>query len=87
MTRATTADKMMMDACIVSWWDNDAAVRSRLRLHGCMLLVVEGAGSKEVGLYNNPALLNFVLTGLTGPCLLFQAFSLEKRREETKTIT
>ena len=33
----------------------------------------------DMGLYNNPAPQRLVLTG---PCLLFRAFSLEKREEE-----
>ena len=42
------ADEIMMDACLVNWWDNDAAVRSRMREHRCMLLVVEGAEKQVV---------------------------------------
>ena len=42
------ADAVMMDACLVNWWDNDAAVRTRLRESECMLVVVEGVGGAEV---------------------------------------
>ncbi|OLP95163.1 hypothetical protein AK812_SmicGene22736 [Symbiodinium microadriaticum] len=48
VTCATMADAVMMDACLVNWWDNDAAVRTRLRESECMLVVVEGVGGAEV---------------------------------------